>query len=55
MIISRLTNDIEALDQLVTDGVTALVKNTLTLIGSAALLFVLDWRLALATLSVDPG
>jgi ABC-type multidrug transport system fused ATPase/permease subunit len=54
VIISRLTNDVEALDQLVTDGVTSLVQNTLMLIGTAILLFVLDWRLALATLAVIP-
>jgi ATP-binding cassette subfamily B protein len=54
VVISRLTNDVEALDLLVTDGVTSLVRNTITLVGTAALLFVLDWRLALATLSVIP-
>ena len=54
VIISRLTNDVEALDQLVTDGVTTLVQSTLTLVGTAILLFVLDWRLALATLAVIP-
>jgi ABC-type multidrug transport system fused ATPase/permease subunit len=54
VIISRLTNDVEAIDQLVTDGVASLVQNTLTLIGTAIILFVLDWRLALATLSVIP-
>jgi ABC-type multidrug transport system fused ATPase/permease subunit len=54
VIISRLTNDVEAIDQLVTDGVTSLVQNTLTLIGTAILLFILDWRLALATLLVIP-
>ena len=54
VIISRLTNDVEALDQLVTDGVTSLVQNTLTLAGSAIILFLLDWRLGLATLSVGP-
>jgi ABC-type multidrug transport system fused ATPase/permease subunit len=54
VIISRLTNDVDALDQLVTDGVTSLVQNTLLLAGSAVILFVLDWRLALATLSVFP-
>jgi len=53
-IISRLTNDVEALDQLVTDGVTSLFQNTLTLFGSAIILFFLDWRLALATLAVFP-
>jgi ABC-type multidrug transport system fused ATPase/permease subunit len=54
VIISRLTNDVEAIDQLVTDGVTSLVQNTLTLVGTAIILFVLDWRLALATLLVIP-
>jgi ABC-type multidrug transport system fused ATPase/permease subunit len=54
VLISRLTNDVEAIDQLVTDGVTSLVQNTLTLLGTAILLFVLDWRLALATLIVIP-
>ncbi len=54
-VISRLTNDVEALDQLVTDGVTSLVQNTLLLIGSAVILVWLDWRLALATLAVFPA
>ena len=54
VLISRLTNDVEAIDQLVTDGVTSLVQNTLTLVGTAILLFILDWRLALATLLVIP-
>jgi ABC-type multidrug transport system fused ATPase/permease subunit len=55
VLISRLTNDVEALDQLVTDGVTSLVQNTLTLVGSAVILFILDWRLALAVLTVLPA
>ena len=54
VIVSRMTNDVEALDELVTDGITTLVQASLTLTGSAALLFVLDWRLALATLTVLP-
>jgi ATP-binding cassette, subfamily B, bacterial len=54
VIISRLTNDVEALDQLVTDGVTTLVQSTLFLLGTSVILFLLDWRLALATLTVMP-
>src|SRR5919206_2712367 len=54
VIISRLTNDVDALDQLVTDGVTSLFQNTLILGGTAVILFYLDWRLALATLAVFP-
>ncbi len=53
-IVSRLTNDIDALSQLVTDGVTSLVTNGLTFAGAIAFLFVLDWRLALATMSIMP-
>jgi ABC-type multidrug transport system fused ATPase/permease subunit len=55
VVISRLTNDVEALDQLVTDGVTTLVQSTLMLGGTALILVYLDWRLALATLVVMPA
>jgi ABC-type multidrug transport system fused ATPase/permease subunit len=55
VIISRLTNDVEALNSLVTDGPTTLVQNTLMLFGSALVLLYLDWHLALATLTVFPG
>ncbi len=55
VVISRLTNDIDAMNSMITDGPTTLVQNTLTLIGSAAVLLVLDWRLALATLTVFPA
>ena len=54
VVISRLTNDVEALDQLVTDGVSSLFQNTLLLVGTAIILFALDWRLALAALAVFP-
>ena len=53
-IVSRLTNDIDALSQLVTEGVTSLVTNSLTFIGAIVFLFILDWRLALATMSIMP-
>ena len=53
-IVSRLTNDIDALDQLVTEGVTSLVTNSLMFIGSIVFLFILDWRLALAVFCVMP-
>ncbi len=53
-IVSRITNDVEALDVLVTDGLASLVQNTLLLVGTVVVLFLLDWRLALATLVVIP-
>jgi ATP-binding cassette subfamily B protein len=54
VLISRLTNDIEALQQLVTDGITSTVRNVLTLVVAGGILLVLDWRLALATVVVFP-
>jgi len=54
VIISRLTNDVEALDSLVSDGIVALFQGTLTLFGTAAVLIYLDPQLALATFVVVP-
>lgn len=53
-VISRMTNDIEALNQLISDGIVTLFANLLTLVGVVAILFALDVRLALVTLSVLP-
>ena len=53
-IVSRITNDVEALDQLLTDGLSSLVQNGLVLVGTLVVLFLLDWRLALATIVVLP-
>jgi ABC-type multidrug transport system fused ATPase/permease subunit len=49
VVISRITNDVQALDQLVTDGVVTLFSSTLTLIGTTAILVALDPGLALVT------
>jgi ABC-type multidrug transport system fused ATPase/permease subunit len=52
VLISRLTNDIQALDQLVTDGIVTLFSSTLTLVGTVIILLVLDVPLALITFAV---
>jgi ABC-type multidrug transport system fused ATPase/permease subunit len=54
VIISRLTNDVQALDQLVSDGIVTLFGATLTLAGTAVILLVLDFELALLTFLVFP-
>jgi ABC-type multidrug transport system fused ATPase/permease subunit len=54
VIISRITNDVQALDQLVTDGISTLFGATLTLIGTAAILLFMDAGLALVTFAVFP-
>jgi ABC-type multidrug transport system fused ATPase/permease subunit len=54
VLISRMTNDIEALNQLVSDGVVTLFSSTLTLVGVVAILLVLDVKLALVTFLTFP-
>jgi ATP-binding cassette subfamily B protein len=54
VIISRLTNDVEALDQLVEDGMATLFQSGLTLIGVVVILFVMDSHLALLTFLALP-
>jgi ABC-type multidrug transport system fused ATPase/permease subunit len=54
VIISRLTNDVQALDQLVTDGISTLFSASLTLTGTAVILVLLDPSLALITFLVFP-
>jgi len=53
-LISRMTNDIEALNQLISDGIVTLFSNMLTLVGVVAIMLLLDWRLALITFAVLP-
>jgi ATP-binding cassette subfamily B protein len=54
VIISRLTNDVEALDPLVEDGMATLFQSGLTLLGVVGILLVLDWKLALFTFLALP-
>jgi ABC-type multidrug transport system fused ATPase/permease subunit len=55
VLISRLTNDVQALDQLVTEGISTLFSATLTLVGTAVILVVLDPELALITFMTFPA
>jgi ATP-binding cassette subfamily B protein len=54
VLISRMTNDIEALDSLVTDSVVTLFQAGLTLIGTVVILLTLDVKLALITFCIFP-
>jgi ABC-type multidrug transport system fused ATPase/permease subunit len=54
VIISRMTNDVEALDQLVEDGLATLIQSSLTLLGVVVILMVLDFHLALLTFIALP-
>ena len=54
VLISRMTNDVQALDSLVTDSVVTLFQASLTLIGTVAILAFLDLELALLTFLMFP-
>jgi ATP-binding cassette subfamily B protein len=54
VLISRMTNDIEALNQLVTSGVVTMFSSTLTLVGVVVILLALDVKLALVTFLTFP-
>jgi ABC-type multidrug transport system fused ATPase/permease subunit len=54
VLISRMTNDVEALDSLVTDSVVTLFQSGLTLIGTVVILVSLDVKLALITFCIFP-
>jgi ATP-binding cassette subfamily B multidrug efflux pump len=53
-LMSRLTNDIDAINQAVSQNVTALLASVLSLVGILIAMFVLDKWLALASLLVVP-
>ncbi|MGH9041780.1 MAG: ABC transporter ATP-binding protein [Acidimicrobiia bacterium] len=53
-IMTRMTGDVEALAQLFQQGLVTLVVAGLTAAGVAAALFIVDWRLAAAAMSVVP-
>ena len=53
-IIARLTSDVDALSDVLNQGLTTVVVNVLTLIAAVCGLFLLDWRLGLVALLVLP-
>jgi len=53
-IIARLTSDVDAVSDVLSQGLTTLVTNSLTLVAAVVGLFVLDWRLGLVALIILP-
>jgi ATP-binding cassette, subfamily B, bacterial MsbA len=52
--VSRLTNDVSLLQEAITSNLIDLLRHLLMLVGSAGLLFYLDWRLTLIILTGIP-
>jgi len=53
-IIARLTSDVDAISDVLSQGLTTLVGNSLTLVAAVIGLFILDWRLGLVALVILP-
>jgi len=53
-LVTRITNDVDTLNELITSGVVAVFGDVLTLIGIVAAMFWLDARLALVVVAVLP-
>jgi ATP-binding cassette, subfamily B, bacterial len=53
-LVARMTADIDAMSDLVTDGLVTLVTGLITMVGVAVILVLLDWQLAVGTLVVAP-
>ncbi len=53
-LVTRVTTDVDALNELFTAGIVSVVGDILLLTGIVGVLFWLDWRLALAAFSILP-
>ncbi|MDD5087711.1 MAG: ABC transporter ATP-binding protein [bacterium] len=53
-LMSRLTSDVQALYELFSSGVVAIVGDVVTLLGIMVVMVLINWKLALITLSVIP-
>ncbi|MBN2333909.1 ABC transporter ATP-binding protein [Candidatus Bathyarchaeota archaeon] len=53
-IVSRATNDVEKITELITSGVASVVADLLTLVGIVAIMMYMNWRLSLITFTVIP-
>ena len=53
-LVSRMTSDIDALQELVSQGLVLMVQNVLLFVGTAVVISLLSWQLALVTLALVP-
>ena len=53
-LMSRVQNDVSQIQELVTQGILTLLTSALTLVGIAAIMITMNWRLALYTLAIIP-
>src|ERR671928_1602970 len=53
-LMSRVTNDVDTLNQLLSQGLTQLLGSLFSLVGIVVAMLILDWRLALVCFTIIP-
>lgn len=53
-LLTRITNDVDALNEFLTQGLVLILADLVTLVGIVAIMFALNWRLALISLATLP-
>jgi ABC-type multidrug transport system fused ATPase/permease subunit len=53
-LMSRIQNDVQQIQELLTQGIFQLITSLLTLLGIAIIMITINWKLALITLTVTP-
>ncbi len=53
-LVARMTSDIDALQELVSQGLVLMVQNVLLFIGTTIVILIISWKLALFTLAIVP-
>lgn len=53
-LVARLSNDIDALTELLSTSIVMVISNSITLVGIVIVMFAINWQLALVALAVMP-
>jgi ATP-binding cassette subfamily B multidrug efflux pump len=53
-VLSRITNDVDVINQTLSQGISQMITSLVTVVGSMVMMFSIDWRLTLAALVIIP-
>ncbi len=53
-LVTRVTNDVRTLDQMLSEGLIKLIQDMFVLVGIIVMMLILNWKLALVTFSILP-
>ena len=54
-LVTRVTNDIRAIDEMLSSGVITIIQDIIMIIAIVVLMLLLDWKLALVSFAILPG